>query len=479
MKKCRSVVVVLLLFSGIIARAQKGNSLVLDKEHLILTISLHSSKTQIDSILAKAGVKTINTGAILSGDYSALINDGWAITKRDKSSVTLNRSLKSLEANPQPRPLLITTNLAPDNDMNPGIPGYPADEIFGINKFMRVTVYELPSGLTRFFLPGFLKARRVLLSGSFNNWSTLKGNMTKTDSGWMADLKLTPGVYEYKYIIDGRWQHDRENLQQRPDGFNDVNSVYYKYNRTFSLKGFPNAKTVSIAGSFNNWDANSINLQKKDGIWQTRFYLHDGTHAYRFWVDDHWITDPANPITVKDAGGSINSVLNLGETVVFKLNGFPNAKKVYLAGTFNNWKPNEILLKKTATGWALPVIIPAGNYGYKFIADGNWLTDPVNPRHITEGGISNSFIAVKPNYTFRLIGYGNAKSVHIAGNFNDWDPNGLVMNRSGNEWTISMYLKKGKYRYKFLVDGKWMLDPGNQLYEQNEFNNNNSFIWIE
>ncbi|MDN3579724.1 hypothetical protein [Mucilaginibacter flavus] len=479
MKKCRSVIVLFLLLSGFTVGAQTRNSLVLGKEHLILMLDLNSSKPQLDTILLKAGVKTINTAAILHNDFTSLTNDGWKLAKREKNTVIFNRALKDLDVNPQNQPVLITTNIAPDHGINPGVPGYPDEETFGINKFMKLTVYDLPSGLTRFYLPGFLKAKRVLLSGSFNNWSTLKGTMLKTDSGWVTDARLAPGVYEYKYIIDGRWQRDRDNLQQHADGFNDVNSVYYKYNHTFTLKGYANAKKVMLAGSFNNWDAGNISLQKTGNGWQTRFYLHDGTHTYRFWVDGKWVTDPANPITVKDADGHTNSVLNLGETVTFKLNGHTEAKKVYLAGSFNNWKPGEILLKKTATGWAIPIIVPPGNYGYKFIVDDNWITDPVNPRHITEGGISNSFISIKPNYTFRLAGYGNAKSVHIAGNFNDWDPDGLVMDHTGNEWTIKMHLKQGKYRYKFLADGKWLLDPANKLYEQNEQHTSNSFIWIE
>jgi 1,4-alpha-glucan branching enzyme len=77
--------------------------------------------------------------------------------------------------------------------------------LFGINNFSKVSVHELPSGLTRFFVPGNTKAKRVLLSGSFNDWSTGKGMMARTDSGWISDVKLEPGIYAYKFIIDGNW----------------------------------------------------------------------------------------------------------------------------------------------------------------------------------------------------------------------------------------------------------------------------------
>lgn len=478
MKKCRSVVIVFLLLSCFIfdAKAQKRSSLILGKDHLILLIDLRSSKQELDSLFKAAGIKGANSATILKGDYSALTKDGWNISKRSINSIQFNRSLSDLNVNAQNKPFLITTNLSNNDDNRPG---YPADETFGINKFSQVNVYELPSGLTRFYLPGFLKAKRVLLSGNFNNWSTLKGIMIKTDSGWVADVKLAPGVYEYKYIIDGRWQRDKSNLQQHPDGFNDVNSVYYRYNHTFRLPGFAGAHKITLAGSFNNWDANAIILQKKGTSWETKLYLHDGMHTYRYLVDGQWFTDPANPVTLKDIDGHTNSVINLGETINFKLNGYAKAQKVYVAGSFNNWKPNEIALKKTATGWVLPLIIPAGNYGYKFIVDGSWITDPLNKRTVVEGGVTNSFITVKPNYTFKLKGYGNAKSVHIAGNFNDWDPEGLLLDHNGDEWAISLNLKPGKYRYKFWVDGNWILDPGNKLYEKNEYNTGNSVLWIE
>jgi hypothetical protein len=482
MKECRSAVVTFLLFACFVfvARGQTRNSLVLGKDHLILLLDLRSPKSQLDSILKAAGIKGANATAILKGDFSAMAKDGWNITNRKTNSVQFDKSLTDLNVNPQNPPYLITSNLSIDeNDANSGRPGYPADEVYGINRFTQVTVAEQPSGTTRFFLPGFLKAKHALLSGNFNNWSTLKGIMTKTDSGWVTDVKLAAGVYEYKFIIDGRWQRDRNNLVQHQDGFSDVNSVYYRYNHTFKLAGFTGVHKVTLAGSFNNWDAAAIPLQKKGNGWETKLYLHDGMHTYRFWVDGKWYTDPANPSTITDINGQTNSVINLGETVSFKLNGYTNAQKVYMAGNFNNWKPGEIALKKTTTGWALPLIIPAGNYGYKFIVDGHWITDPLNPRHISEGGEYNSFIAVKPNYTFKLRGFATAKIIHLAGNFNNWDPDGFTMAHSGNEWTIGLYLKPGKYRYKFLVDGQWILDPGNKLYEQNEYNTGNSVLWIE
>jgi hypothetical protein len=475
MKRRGRIVIVFfaMVCMAIHASAQKRSNLVMGKDNLVLLIDMRSSKTEVDSLLKKAGLKGANAMAVLKGDFTALKKDGWMVAEKRGNIVEFDRPLENLNLNPQSRPYLITTKINNDDD---GSPGYPADVNFGINNFAKVTVHELPTGITRFFLPGYLQNRRVLLSGNFNNWSTLKGTMTKVDSGWIADVKLKPGKHEYKFIVDGHWISDRYNNLESD---HDDNSIYYRYNYTFKLSGYADARKITLAGSFNNWDANNIVMEKSGGVWKKQLYLHDGTQAYRFLVDRKWITDPANPNKVRGDDGYTNSVLNLGETVVFKLEGYTNAKKAYVAGSFNNWEHGLIPLTKTKTGWALPLIIPPGNYGYKFVVDGEWMTDPANPRNMMEGGIVNSYISVKPNYTFKLSGFSNAKSVHLAGSFNNFDDFGYTLAFNGKEWTVNVNLKPGKQLYKFIVDGKWMIDPGNKLYEPNQYNSGNSVLWIE
>jgi hypothetical protein len=385
-----------------------------------------------------------------------------------------DRSLEKLNDNPPKNPYTISLKIPQIN----GKPGYPADVKYGINRFSKVTVYQLPSGLTRFMLPGYTRAKRVMLSGSFNSWSTLKGAMTKTEGGWIIDVKLDPGVYQYKYIIQGRWTTDPNNLQDADDGDGNVNSVYYKYNYTFKLKGYTSAHKVTVAGNFNKWNADELKMERHGNTWEKQLYLGDGKHEYRFIVDDRLVNDPSNTIKEKD-DGKINSVLTVGELVHFKLRGYTSAEKVSVAGDFNDWAPNKIFLKKTQDGWTLPMILNPGNYGYKFIVDGRWITDPQNQNYIVKEDIQNSFLAAKPNYTFRLKEFKNAKSVRLSGTFNDWDKNGYIMAHNGDEWTISINLKPGKYLYKFIVDGKWIRDPGNKYWEENDSENGNSVLWIE
>jgi len=43
---------------------------------------------------------------------------------------------------------------------------------------------------------------------------------------WSITLPLTPGRYEYKFLVDGKkWMHDPENPQKIEDGFGGHSSV--------------------------------------------------------------------------------------------------------------------------------------------------------------------------------------------------------------------------------------------------------------
>jgi len=62
--------------------------------------------------------------------------------------------------------------------------------------------------------------------------------------------------------------------------------------------------------------------------------------------------------------------------VEFKLFA-PQAKKVNLAGSFNNWNTKELSAKKDAKGsWLVKVNLKPGRYEYKFLADSSWINDP-------------------------------------------------------------------------------------------------------
>lgn len=57
-----------------------------------------------------------------------------------------------------------------------------------------------------FFAP---EAKLVSLVGDFNHWDGLANPMKKNKSGeWKATLALEPGVYQYRFLVDGAWEND-------------------------------------------------------------------------------------------------------------------------------------------------------------------------------------------------------------------------------------------------------------------------------
>lgn len=351
--------------------------------------------------------------------------------------------------------------------------------LYGYNRFRNKLSFAVNGSTVTFFLRKNLEARHVMLAGSFNSWSPDALAMTKTDSGWLAFVKLKPGKYWYKFVIDGNWNIDYDNILHENDGLGNENSVFYKTNFLFSMDGFTNAKRIFLAGSFNNWRPGELQMVRTPVRWELPLYLAEGTHTYKFIADREWITDPKNENRLPDGEGGFNSVIRIGKPYLFKLDGYINAKPVVLMGSFNKWRKDELFMNKIATGWELSYTLGAGNYEYKFIIDGKEITDPLNPL-ITNPvhNRGNSFLILQPNFIFRLKGFGNAKTIFLAGDFDNWGKYTLPMEHEGDEWTFSIHLSAGKHLYKFIVDGKWIIDPSNKLWEQNEYGTGNSVIWI-
>jgi hypothetical protein len=55
---------------------------------------------------------------------------------------------------------------------------------------------------------------------------------------------------------------------------------------------------------------------------------------------------------------------------------------------------------------------------------------------------------------------------------------GYSMKKVNDGWMVELFLPVGKCLYKFIVDGQWIIDPGNKLWEQNEFGTGNSLLWV-
>ncbi len=76
--------------------------------------------------------------------------------------------------------------------------------------------------------------------------------------------------------------------------------------------------------------------------------------------------------------------------------------------------------------------------------------------------------------------YPRANSVHLAGDFNNWQPSASPMQRVGDTgvWQTKLKLQQGTYRYRLVVDGQWQQDPYNERTEVNPYGEYNSVVEI-
>lgn len=469
-----------LLLGSATARAQFDPDKVcrIDNGELVFRLNLKWTDKEKKELTQLFDLDSTLIVQVYSGKTSVEAHgESWKVKPLPNNWIELTKSLTPKKSSPVDK--LIDLFPIVDNWINFGGNATESPVTFGANNFDPATAFVYRGSTAHFYFSDARNAQNVYISGTFNNWSTSRTPMKFTGNGWMIDLKLKPGKYDYKYIIDGRWTTDPANKQRERGEAGAYNSIVYCTNHLFKLNGYPNARKVVVTGNFYGWNPRGVALNHSSTGWELPVYLHDGTYAYKFVIDGQWMTDPANKSARPDADGNMNSFLEIGEPYLFKLDGFTSAKKVILTGSFNGWNETELLMQKTAKGWQLPYVVAPGSYEYKFIVDGKWTTDPGNPFTTGSGDTTNSFMALKANHVFELDAYPDARSVLLSGSFDNWNPEGYRMIREAGKWIFPIYLAPGKYTYKFIVDGNWILDPANKLYEGNEYGTNNSVLWVE
>jgi hypothetical protein len=71
-------------------------------------------------------------------------------------------------------------------------------------------------------------ARSVKLAGDFTNWEKSPVEMMHLQDGvWSAVIPLEPGLYSYRFIVDGKWCDDPRSNQHVPNPFGGENAVIH------------------------------------------------------------------------------------------------------------------------------------------------------------------------------------------------------------------------------------------------------------
>ncbi|MBN2169767.1 MAG: hypothetical protein JW819_00435 [Candidatus Krumholzibacteriota bacterium] len=263
----------------------------------------------------------------------------------------------------------------------------------------------------QFTAPG---AGRVEVAGTFNGWSPTLMQKGEGDL-WTFTLDLAPGEYQYKFVIDGAWREDPAAESYVDDGYGGRNGVFTMGDAAKTLGAAGAAagavskapaaaagatvpvtftfepktggvRDVFLAGSFNDWspDRDAMRDEDGDGVYTITLQLPRGRSLYKFVVDGTWLADENAAESEDDGYGGQNSIIHAGGgaatgmfRVPFRYKATGRPGQVFLAGSFNDWSPDRDAMSD-ADGdgvWELTLVLPAGEVVYKFVADGNWITD--------------------------------------------------------------------------------------------------------
>jgi 1,4-alpha-glucan branching enzyme len=70
------------------------------------------------------------------------------------------------------------------------------------------------------------EAKKVSLVGEFNDWDTDADPMQRDVNGIWTKTKMLPlGSMEYKFVVDGQWTIDPENLRTCHNCFGTQNNI--------------------------------------------------------------------------------------------------------------------------------------------------------------------------------------------------------------------------------------------------------------
>lgn len=79
-------------------------------------------------------------------------------------------------------------------------------------------------------------------------------------------------------------------------------------------------------------------------------------------------------------------------------------------------------------------------------------------------------------FSFKPV--ATAKTIGLAGNFNDWQIIKMIKQKNGG-YSVTVSLPQGSYEYKFVVDGQWIVDPDTNTWAMNPYGTFNSIAQVE
>ena len=268
--------------------------------------------------------------------------------------------------------------------------------------------------------------QNIKMKGSFDNWllhqtydDGTNGDVTAEDNIWTCIVTEVPnGSWEWGAIEDngtpnGIWLIDGDNLQFVVDTEGNITgqthydipappdeleqNVIVTFQVDMNCVG-ASEDGVFLAGSFNEWAANDIDMQDldDDGIYEAEILFEEGTtsvHSYKYingtdWegiddrgllVDDSNSTMLLEVVYFNNQDPSQYTTQDVIVTFQVDMNVLEAADNIYVAGDFNSWLPDTVELSDDDMDGIFVVehLIPTGTFihqNYKFINGNIWET---------------------------------------------------------------------------------------------------------
>ncbi len=341
-------------------------------------------------------------------------------------------------------------------------------------------------------------AHSVSVVGDFNDWKPDATPMVCPDSSgmWHADLELPYGVYEYRFLVDGKkWVRDPNNLLY---GGKNSNSLLIVNNpdapsaqivsplpgqkiRRFPIKiqavFQPGASGTACSEikSILQIDRNTfVPVLVQDSL-ITAFVdsLPEGFHQWTLFAFDR-VGRAARPVWGAFIVNRFNQppVANSGPLI------FGFARKPLALNAGCSYDPDLDPIRsidwqfdgrdrtpQVKTG-AFPVI--------RFDSTGTYPVQLSAADSLTRSKLDSNTIRVfeTQDYPTKFlvsaaelgVPKDSLKNIALVGEFNNWDPKGFALTDSDSDgvWQASVMLPPGEYEYKFVINGeKWVPDPMN------------------
>jgi hypothetical protein len=192
------------------------------------------------------------------------------------------------------------------------------------------------------------------------------------------EVSLLPGTYQYKFIVDGVWKYDPYDSVVDDEIDNKSNIIHILPQRH-----------------------------------------HDGE-------EEAEVTDFVDLVQPNQ----VNSIPYKIMKIVYQF----SAESVAILGSWNNWK-DQIPLKKIQNNFSgseefyVVIRIPSGNYHFKFLVNGSWMTSPTYPLAKDSTDVENNILVVPSlgkGHRFKYINWAEKGTLEWKREESKWTECGTI-----------------------------------------------------